>query len=108
MLVCHYNARWLLRSLGFRKNKMKTNITHPMRIKLSNERKENLVRHIEEYYFNEFDEEISKYKSEQLLSFFIKELGPPVYNQAIKDSHSFMQEKLIDLESDFYEPEENV
>jgi uncharacterized protein (DUF2164 family) len=38
----------------------------------------------------------------------VKELGPPVYNQAIRDAHAFVQDKLLDLEGEFYEPESGV
>ena len=44
-------------------------------------------------------------RAELLLDFFVKELGPPVYNQAIRDAHDFVAEKLVDLEGEFYEPE---
>ncbi len=37
----------------------------------------------------------------------MKQLGPPVYNQAIRDAHGFIQDKLIDLEGELYEPEED-
>ena len=49
---------------------------------------------------------MSDSQAEQLLEFFVKELGAPVYNQAIRDAHGFIQEKLTDLEGEFYEPEE--
>ena len=40
-----------------------------------------------------------------LLDFFTRELGAPVYNQAIRDAHDYLQEKLVDLSGEFYEPE---
>ncbi len=52
------------------------------------------------------DEQISDSRAEKLLDFFVRELGPPVYNQAIRDAHSFFEEKLTDLEGEFYEPED--
>ena len=42
-----------------------------------------------------------------ILDFFVKQLGPPAYNQAIKDAHAFIEDKLVDLEDEFYEPEED-
>jgi len=36
----------------------------------------------------------------------VKELGTPVYNQAIQDARKFLQGKLDDLEGEFYEPDE--
>lgn len=78
----------------------------PMRIKLTAERRERMVRAIQKYFGERFDEPISPFKAEQLLDFFVRELGPPVYNQAIRDAHAFVQEKLTDLEGEFYEPDD--
>jgi uncharacterized protein (DUF2164 family) len=77
-----------------------------MRIKLSGERRERMIRSIKEYFEEHFDEDLSTFKAEGLLEFFVKELGPPVYNQAIRDAYGFIQEKLTDLEGEFYEPED--
>ena len=78
----------------------------PMRIRLSDERRADLMRAIQAYVSEQFDEEISEYKAGLLLDFFVARLGPSVYNQAIRDAHGFFQEKLADLEGDFYEPED--
>jgi uncharacterized protein (DUF2164 family) len=78
----------------------------PMRIRLTDERRELLLRSIKQYYAEELDEEISDFRAGELLDFFVRELGPPVYNQAVQDVLAFLQEKLSDLEGDLYEPEE--
>ena len=49
---------------------------------------------------------MSEFQAELALEFFVRELGPPVYNQAIRDARGFMQDKLTDLEGEFYEPED--
>ena len=61
-----------------------------------------------EFYSEELDEELSSYQAELMLEFFMKTLGPPVYNQAISDARAFMLGKLEDLDAEFYEPEEPV
>ena len=76
-----------------------------MRIQIDGERRKDLLREIEGYFSDEFDEDISAFQAEGLLDFFVEKLGPPVYNQAIRDAHAFLQDKLADLEGDFYEPE---
>lgn len=65
-----------------------------------------MVRSLKQYYAESFDEELSDFQAEGLLDFFVRELGPPVYNQAIRDAYGFMQDKLSDLEGEFYEPED--
>jgi len=77
-----------------------------MRIRLSDERRADLVTRIQRHLRDQFEEEVGELKAGLLLDFFVKELGPPVYNQAIKDAHDYVAEKLVDLEGEFYEPEE--
>jgi uncharacterized protein (DUF2164 family) len=78
-----------------------------MRIKLSDERRDQIVNSLQAFFASELDRDISDFQAGMLLDFFIHELGAPVYNQAIQDARSFFQEKLADLEGEFYEPEES-
>ncbi|NNL66083.1 MAG: DUF2164 domain-containing protein [Myxococcales bacterium] len=76
-----------------------------MRIRLSDERRADLIPRIQAHCREHFDDDVGALKAELLLDFFVKELGPAVYNQAIKDAHDYLAEKLVDLEGEFYEPE---
>jgi uncharacterized protein (DUF2164 family) len=78
-----------------------------MRIRISEERREHLLSEITRFFADEFDRELSGYQAGLLLDFFVRQLGPPVYNQAIQDARGFMQAKLEDLDGEFYEPEES-
>lgn len=77
----------------------------PMRIRLSEDRKQAILRALRDFYREVFDEQLSTFRAEQILRFFVATLGPPVYNQAIQDARSFMFEKLEDLDGEFYENE---
>jgi uncharacterized protein (DUF2164 family) len=77
-----------------------------MRIKLSDERRSLLIAATQAHFRDQFDDNIGELKAGLILDFFVKSLGPPVYNQAIRDAHGFIQEKLVDLQGEFYEPEE--
>ncbi|MGL6344128.1 MAG: DUF2164 family protein [Waterburya sp.] len=44
-------------------------------------------------------------KASLFLDFCLQEICPSVYNQAIIDARSFMEDKLSDLEDTCYEPE---
>jgi uncharacterized protein (DUF2164 family) len=81
------------------------NIDNPLRIKLSSDRRATLIKLLIEFCAEWFDAKLSEYQAERLLDFFIKQLGPPIYNQAIADARAFMLEKLEDLDVEFYEPE---
>jgi uncharacterized protein (DUF2164 family) len=77
----------------------------PMRIRLSPERRARLLRAIQQHFSAEFDETLSEFRAQALLDFFIRELGPPIYNQGVHDATSFVQQKLTDIEGEVYERE---
>jgi uncharacterized protein (DUF2164 family) len=77
----------------------------PMRIRLSPERRANLRQTITAYFAEHFDEPLSDFRAQALLEFFLRELGPPVYNQGVRDASGYMQKKLADIEGDVYERE---
>jgi uncharacterized protein (DUF2164 family) len=78
----------------------------PARIKLSQARRADLVALIQHFVRTEFDQELSEFQAARLLDFFVRHLGAPVYNQAVQDVRGFLQEKVSDLDVEFYEPEE--
>ncbi len=76
----------------------------PLRVRLSEERRTSLIAAIRSYHEDNFDgEPLSDFRANGLLDFFIRELGPPVYNQGVHDAVAAMQEKLMDLEGEVYE-----
>lgn len=77
-----------------------------MRIRLSAERRAALLRAVKKHFAAEFDEPLSDFRAEALLDFFVRELGPPVYNQGVRDAASYVQDKLTDIEGDIYERDE--
>lgn len=77
----------------------------PTRIRLSAERRATLLEALKHYFAEEFDDPLSDYRAEGLLDFVVRELGPPVYNQGVRDASSFMQQKLADIEGEIYERE---
>jgi uncharacterized protein (DUF2164 family) len=77
-----------------------------MRIELSGERRERITRSMAKFFQDKLDQELSEFQVGLVLDFFVRELGAPVYNQAIRDAHGYMSDKLQDLEGEFYEPED--
>jgi uncharacterized protein (DUF2164 family) len=75
----------------------------PMRIRLSPDRRSALLRTLKAWFADEMDEPLSDFRAEALLDLFVRELGPPVYNQGVRDACAAMQEKLGDLEGEVYE-----
>jgi uncharacterized protein (DUF2164 family) len=75
-----------------------------MRIRLAEERRERLIVEIRAMFTRDFDRPLSDFQARHLLDFFVRHLGPPVYNQAVQDVRSALQTKLDDLEGELYEP----
>jgi uncharacterized protein (DUF2164 family) len=82
---------------------MATDTNNPTRIRLSEERKGDIMRRLSEMYARDFDEKLSAFRAEQILAFFVRTLGPAVYNQAIQDARKSMAERLDDMDSTYYE-----
>ncbi|MFP4141653.1 MAG: DUF2164 domain-containing protein [Planctomycetota bacterium] len=76
----------------------------PMRIRLTDERREGILSALRRLFAEQFDEDLSEFRAERILELLLAHLGPAVYNQAIQDARSFLQEHLNDLDAVFYEP----
>jgi uncharacterized protein (DUF2164 family) len=76
-----------------------------MKIRLSDERRTALVDTLRAHYRAEFDEELSPFRAEGLIDLFIAELGPPVYNQGVRDASAYVAGKLQDIEGEIFVPE---
>ena len=76
-----------------------------MAIELSKETRVALISSIQSYFDEQMDDEIGQMKAGFLLDYFLKEIGPAVYNQAIRDAAAYFQEKAGDLDHSCYEPE---
>lgn len=79
--------------------------TSSTRIRLSDERRAQLITALKQYFAAEFDESLSDFRAEGLLDFLVKELGPPVYNQGVRDAARYVQAKLADIDGEVYEEE---
>ncbi|MFZ7134201.1 MAG: DUF2164 domain-containing protein [Eubacteriales bacterium] len=66
-------------------------------IKLSKEKKQDMVHAIKSYFLKEREEELGDLASSLILDFFIEELAPEIYNQGIYDAYYFLNDKLEDL-----------
>jgi uncharacterized protein (DUF2164 family) len=75
----------------------------PQRISLSPERRASLLAALQHHFEDEFDEPLSGFRAEGLVDFFVRHLGPPVYNQGVKDAAGYIQERLADIEGEIHE-----
>lgn len=75
-----------------------------MTIPLSEERRDQLLLALEGLYREEFDEEISRFRAEQIVDFLLEAVGPAIYNQAVQDARAFMQRQLDELDGEVFAP----
>lgn len=76
-----------------------------MRINLSAERKEEIANSLSGFYEEQFDEKLSDYRALALVEFMLQRIGPSQYNQAVTDVRKFLTEKVEELDTEFYEPD---
>ena len=79
--------------------------TPASRIRLAAERRAELLEARGRHFAAEFDEPLSAFRAEGLLDFFLRELGPAVYNQGVQDMVATLQAKLADVDAEVCEPE---
>jgi len=60
---------------------------------------------IKRYAREELDLDVGDLKAGSLLEFFLKELGPTVYNTAVADAQRYMQDRALDLEGACHQEE---
>ncbi len=76
-----------------------------MTIKLNKDVEQRLLASIQRYCAENMDEEVGELKARLLLDYCLREIGPSVYNQAILDAQSALQERIADIETVCYETE---
>ena len=68
-----------------------------MEIELNKEVRVILLENLKRYYWNERNEELNNLGAKLLLDFIVNEIGPYIYNKAVDDSYSYMNERIEDL-----------
>lgn len=66
-------------------------------IKLSKEKKDEMISLIKNYFLEERGEELGDLASGLILRFIIEELAPEFYNQGVYDSYKYMNDRIEDL-----------
>lgn len=76
-----------------------------MSIEISREATTAAITSIQRYFEENMDEEIGNLGAGALLGFFLKEIAPVVYNQAVADVQSRMQARIMELDIEVHEAE---
>lgn len=76
-----------------------------MTIELSAESRKQAVISIERYFLETTGEKIGNIAAAGLLTFFLEEIGPLVYNRAVADAQERIQVRAAELDIDVHQAE---
>ncbi len=68
-----------------------------IKIKLTKEKRDEMVSAIKNYYLTEREEQLGDLAAGFILDFIIEDLAPEFYNQGVEDSYKYMQTAIEDL-----------
>lgn len=76
-----------------------------MTIELSKEARKEAVASIERYFSENMEERIGNIAAAGLLGFFLEEIGPSVYNQAVADVQERLQMRIAEVDIEVHADE---
>jgi uncharacterized protein (DUF2164 family) len=76
-----------------------------MTIELDKESRAAAVSSIERYYEENFNEKLGNIQAAALLHFFLEEIGPSIYNQAIADAQERLLMRVGEIDIECHEDE---
>ena len=76
-----------------------------MAVELSRKTREAAVRSIMTYSEENLDEPLRQLAAGLLLDFFLEEIGPSIYNKAVRDAQDHLTLRIGDLDVDVHEEE---
>ena len=76
-----------------------------MTIELNKDARKQAVLSIERYFLDTMDEKIGNIQAAALLNFFVEEIGPCIYNQAVLDVQERLQTRIMEIDSEVHEDE---
>jgi len=74
-------------------------------IELPKGQRQQAIASIERYFRENMEEPIGNVAAGGLLGFFLEEIGPAVYNQAVRDVQERLQARLAELDIEVHEEE---
>lgn len=76
-----------------------------MTIEISTDASKAAIASIQRYFKENMDEPIGGLEAGALLSFFLKEVGPAIYNKGVADAQTRLQAWVGELDVEVYEEE---
>ena len=76
-----------------------------MTLTLNKDVRATAVQSIERYFKDELDEKIGNIRAAALLNFFIEEIGPSIYNQAVAEVQERLMMRVTEIDIECHEDE---
>ena len=76
-----------------------------MSIELNKDARKLAVLSIERYFLDNMDEKIGNIQAAALLNFFVEEIGPCIYNQAVLEVQERLQTRIMEIDIEVHEDE---
>ena len=76
-----------------------------MTIELNKDARKEAIASIERYFRENMDEPIGNIAAGALLGFFLEEVGPAIYNQAVAQVQERLQARVMELDIELHEDE---
>jgi len=76
-----------------------------MTIELNKDARKEAIASIERYFKENMEEPIGNIAAAGLLGFFLEEIGPSIYNQAVTDVQERIQARVLELDIEIHEDE---
>ena len=76
-----------------------------VKIELSKQARADAITSIQRYFQENMPDSIGNMAAGLLLNYFVEEVGPAIYTQAITDAQARIQQRMADLEGELYAPE---
>jgi uncharacterized protein (DUF2164 family) len=74
-------------------------------IEISKQARTTAIASLQRYFEENLPEPIGDLPAGLLLNFFLEEVGPLIYNQAISDAQTRLQQRVADLSGELYSDE---
>lgn len=76
-----------------------------MPVTLKKDTRDEAIQSLQQFFEHEREERLGNLGAAALLDFFLEEIGPSVYNQAVKDVQERLQVRLMELDLEVHEEE---
>jgi uncharacterized protein (DUF2164 family) len=76
-----------------------------MSIELNKDARKQAALSIERYFLDTMDEKIGNIQAAALLNFFVEEIGPCIYNQAVLEVQERLQTRIMEIDIEVHEDE---